>query len=82
MNALLTADPLVDERPFSTSFSDPVRIRLAIHARGNACMLPDAHYLVVIGLFKLLGSFLFFRFVIASRKMVWSFTSPCGKAAV
>ena len=73
MNALLTADPLVDERPFSISFSDPARIRLAIHARGNACMLPDAHYLVVIGLFKLLRelSVLSFRHSVEKAGLVF-----------
>lgn len=54
MKTLLTADPILQGQPFQVPLHDPVEIRLAVHARGMACQTPDAHYLVVVGLFKLL----------------------------
>ncbi|WP_071705318.1 hypothetical protein [Murdochiella vaginalis] len=84
MSALLTADPLVEERPFTIPFHDPVHIRLAIHARGAACKTPDAYYLVLIGLFKLLRdlSVLSFRHSLEKDGLVFSLSVRESRSVV
>lgn len=84
MSALLTADPLVEERPFTIPFHDPVHIRLAIHARGEACTTPDAYYLVLIGLFKLLRdlSVLSFRHSLEKDGLVFSLSVRESRSVV
>lgn len=62
MTRLMMADPVVETRPFTVPLHDPVHIRLAIHARGEACHTKDAYYLVLVGLFKLLRDLTVLRF--------------------